>query len=305
MKAAIDIGTNTALLLIAEITDGGVQVLREEQRIPRLGQGVDESKMLHPDSMNRVLQNLKEYKTIVQEYPAVKQVVVTATSAVRDAGNREHFISKIKEETGFEVRLLSGDEEAQYTFQGALTEVTISEGHSAFVLDIGGGSTELAYGSTDSLSQYHSFDMGSVRFKERFLTNNPPKPDEIEACKNEINRLLNRKKFEIHPNATAIGVAGTATSLAAIILNLKEYDMSLINGFAITLAALSEVVIFLSSKTYDEILRVCPKILKGREDILLPGLLIMESFMKFYELEEIKVSTGGIRHGAILLSEKD
>ncbi len=306
MKAAIDIGTNTALLLIADLKKDGIKVIHEEQRIPRLGQGVDESKLLHPDSMERVLDNLKEYKAIIEDdFPQVENVVVTATSAVRDAGNRAKFLSRIKDETGFEVKLLSGDEEAQYTYQGALTEVEIPRDHFAFVLDIGGGSTELAYGNTTSLSQYHSFDIGSVRFKERFLKHNPPKNEEIEACRREVNHLLSEIKFEISNKVIAVGVAGTATSLAAIILNLEECDKTIINGYGVKLDALSEVIASFSSKTHEEILQLCPRILKGREDILLPGLIIMEQFMKFYHLDEMKVSTGGIRHGAILLSEKD
>ncbi len=306
MKAAIDIGTNTVLLLVAEVNDRDIQVIHEEQRIPRLGKGVDNTKLLHKNSVERVLQSLREFKEIIEsEYPKVDEVIVTATSAVRDAENRDSFIKKVKEETGFDIRLLSGDEEAQYTFQGALSVLALEAKHSAFVLDIGGGSTELALGSSKGLEQYHSFDMGSVRFKERFLLHNPPYQEEIFECNDEIRYLLGKQKFKPPKNVTAIGVAGTATSLAAIDLQLDEYENSRLNGHIIDREKLSKSIEIFSLHTYDQLLELSPKLLKGREDIFLTGLLILEGFMKFYDIPEIKVSTGGIRHGAILIAEKD
>lgn len=306
MKAAIDIGTNTVLLLIAEVRDGNMDVIHEEQRIPRLGKGVDNTKLLHKDSIARVLQSLKEFKDILEtKYPEVEEVIVTATSAVRDAENRDAFIKKVKQETGYEIRLLSGDEEAQYTFQGALSVLDTDPGHSAFVLDIGGGSTELALGTSGELTQFHSFDMGSVRFKERFLLHNPPYQEEIFECRDEIRYLLSKKKFKPPKKLTAIGVAGTATSLAAIDLQLDEYENERLNGHIIDREKLSKSIEIFSLHTYDQLLELSPKLLKGREDIFLTGLLILEGFMKFYDIPEIKVSTGGIRHGAILIAEKD
>ncbi|MBO6524210.1 MAG: Ppx/GppA family phosphatase [Balneolaceae bacterium] len=306
MKAAIDIGTNTVLLLIAEVNDGNINVIREEQRIPRLGKGVDNTKLLHRDSMERVLQSLRDFKEIIEsEYPEVEEVIVTATSAVRDAENRDTFIKKVKDETGYEVRLLSGDEEAQYTFLGALSVLELDANHNAFVLDIGGGSTELALGNVEGLEQYHSFDMGSVRFKERFLLHNPPYQEEIFECNDEIKYLFGKTKFKPAKNVTAIGVAGTATSLAAIDIQLDEYENERLNGHIIDREKLSKSIEIFSLHTYDQLLELSPKLLKGREDIFLTGLLILEGFMKFYDIPEIKVSTGGIRHGAMLLAEKD
>ena len=306
MKAAIDIGTNTVLLLIAEVSDGNINVLHEEQQIPRLGKGVDNTKLLHKDSVERVLQSLKEFKDVIEsDYPEVEEVIVTATSAVRDAENRDAFIKKVQQETGFDIRLLSGDEEAQYTFRGALSVLDLDPHHNAFVLDIGGGSTELALGKTEGLDQFHSFDMGSVRFKERFLLHNPPYQEEIIECRDEIKYLLGKKKFKPPKKLTAVGVAGTATSLAAIDLQLDEYENERLNGHIIDREKLSKSIEVFSLHTYDQLLELSPKLLKGREDIFLTGLLILEGFMKFYDIPEIKVSTGGIRHGALLIAEKD
>ncbi len=306
MKAAIDIGSNTVLLLVGEVVSTGIYVVREEQRIPRLGKGVDQHKNLDEGSISRVLDVLKEYKTILeQDHPEVTEVIVTATSAVRDAENREAFLKEVSEETGFKVRVLTGDEEAQMTFFGALSAVDDSDARNFFVLDIGGGSTELAMGSKDRLMDFHSFDMGCVRFKERFLVHNPPFQEEIIECREEIQRLFSKKKFRAPREIEAIGVAGTATSLAAIDLQLDEFENDAISGHIIRRDKLSKGIEVFSLHTYDQLLELSPKLLKGRQDIFLAGLLILEGFMKYHDIDEIKVSTGGIRHGALLSSKKD
>jgi exopolyphosphatase/guanosine-5'-triphosphate,3'-diphosphate pyrophosphatase len=306
MKAAIDIGTNTVLLLIGEVEGGTIKVLHEEQRIPRLGKGVDEGRNLHPESIQRVLTALKEYKKIIEsDFPEVEDVIVTATSAVRDAENRDEFMELVKELTGFEIRLLSGDEEAQWTFAGATSVVQLQEKESAFVLDIGGGSTELALGFKGSVDDFRSYDMGCVRFKERFLHHDPPYQEEIFECKEEIKYLLGKKKIKPPRRVKAIGVAGTATSLAAIDLQIEEYNAERLNGHIINRNKLTKSLDIFRHHTYEQLLELNPTVLKGREDIFLTGLLILEGFLNFYKIDEIHVSTGGIRHGAILLSEKE
>lgn len=306
MKAAIDIGTNTVLLLVGEADGNSVNVIREEQRIPRLGKGVDHSGKLHVDSVNRVLEALKEYKKILEnEYPDVSEIIVTATSAVRDASNRSDLMDLVKEITGFNIRLLSGDEEAQWTFAGATAMIDLDEEDTVFVLDIGGGSTELALGIGGKVEQYRSYDMGCVRFKERFLYHDPPYQEEIFECKEEIRNLLGKKKIKTPKKLKAIGVAGTATSLAAIDKQVGEFDAELINGHIINRTKLTRSLDIFRHHTYEQLLELSPNVLKGREDIFLTGLLILEGFLSFYQIDEIHVSTGGIRHGALLLSEKD
>lgn len=305
MKASIDIGTNTILLLVAELKGDQITIVHEEQRVPRLGKGVDTSKILNEDSIQRVLSCLGEYKQLLAEkFPEVKEVTVTATSAVRDAQNRDNFMSRVKEKTGFEIRLLSGDEEAQYTFEGAISMLDIPQDTSTLVLDIGGGSTEVALGDKNGLIDFHSFDMGSVRFNERFLLQNPPYQEEIFQCRDEIKRLFSTKRFKVPKKVTAIGVAGTATSLAAIDLQLEEYEIDKLNGHKIDHTKLSKSINIFSLHTYDQLLELSPVFLKGREDIFLAGLLILDGFMNFYDLDEIQVSTGGIRHGALLVNKK-
>ena len=187
LHSAIDIGTNTVLLLVASKNGKGLETLREEQRIPRLGKGVDASGNLSDASMDRVIQALNEYREILNiDFPNVRTLSVTATSAVRDAANREYFIDRVKEETGFSISVLSGTEEAELTFLGALSMIPGTD--VATVIDIGGGSTEIAYGRKEQLLDSHSFNMGSVRFTERFIKSDPPGKEQVISCRNEIKK---------------------------------------------------------------------------------------------------------------------
>lgn len=301
MKAAIDIGTNTVLLLIAEENEDGLRMLHEEQRMPRLGKGVDVNKTLSEESIGRVITSIKEYKNILStQFAKVTDVIVTATSAVRDASNRNELINLVKKETGFDVQLLSGEEEAEYTYKGALTVFDEQVTGDVFVLDIGGGSTEIALGRDGKLIDSHSFDMGCVRFTERFLVQDPPFQEQIRECRQAVKSMLETKKFKPKKNVQAVGVAGTLTSLAAIDLQIDEYEPEHMNGHLIVRDKLKKGIEIFSLHTHQQLLELSPKVLKGREDIFLAGLLILEGFLNYFDLEEIRVSTGGIRHGALM-----
>jgi exopolyphosphatase/guanosine-5'-triphosphate,3'-diphosphate pyrophosphatase len=302
IKASIDIGTNTVLLLVAKVGDQNLEVLHEAYRMPRLGKGVDENRTLHADSIARVLEVLTEYKSVLDaKFPECKDVIVTATSAVRDAQNRDQFIEAVNQKTGFEITLLSGDEEAQCTYRGALATLDqANTQQSNIVLDIGGGSTEIAVGNGNTLEAYTSVDIGCVRFTERFLSQNPPNKESISACRLAIREALTNQSLDSAEHTTAIGVAGTMTSLAAIDLQLDAPQINQLNGHIISRTTISRNIEVFSTQTYDQLLKLNPSVLNGREDIFLAGLLILDEFLNFYSLNEIKTSTGGIRHGAIL-----
>ncbi|MCC5935289.1 MAG: Ppx/GppA family phosphatase [Balneolales bacterium] len=333
-KAAIDIGTNTVLLLIAEEQpDGWLRIIREEQRIPRLGRGVDRDRTLHPDSMARVLKVLREYRELIgvalDRYglgEAPLTPVVTATSAVRDAANRQEFLERVKAQTGWEIRLLSGDEEAAATFRGALRVLPAAaskKADRALVLDIGGGSTEAAFGSIDFTGKPQAFlsvDAGCVRFTERFLQ--PPAQDhsaafpyadfrpevpQVEACRKAVagalqqmepvRQLLRAEKEAGHFPVMA-GVAGTVTTLAFMELGMREYSASALNGTRISRDRLTYWIEWAATKTPREMEHAFPLVMEGRADIVLSGLLILDEAMAFFGFDQLLVSTGGIRHGA-------
>lgn len=300
MKASIDIGSNTVLLLVGQVEKGNVSVVEEKQRAPRLGRGVDEKKNLDPNSMQRVLEVLKEYQTIIQNrYKKVESINVVATSAVRDANNRREFIEEVKKQTGLDVQILSGTAEAELTYQGARSVLPDTD-FPNLVIDIGGGSTEIAWGHGNTLRDYFSFDIGSVRFTERYLKSDPPAVKQITDCKDAVRITLQHHKLDISDDSRLIGVAGTVTSLALIVEGVQNYKASTINGQILTIDDISSSIKRFSKMTSAELLEQNPTILKGRADVFLAGLLILEGFMNYYHLAELTVSTGGIRHGTLL-----
>ncbi|MFO7799767.1 Ppx/GppA family phosphatase [Rhodohalobacter sp.] len=300
LKASIDIGTNSVLLLVAKIQDRDIEVLEEKQAVPRLGKGVDADKNLHPDSCNRVIKVLKSYKAyLVNNYSSMaNEVAVTATSAVRDSSNREEFLNQIYQETGWRVQLLSGVEEAQTTYTGAIS-VLKDQSRNYVVLDIGGGSTEIAIGKQLELSSGVSVDMGSVRFSERYLKSDPPKIKELETLRTEVNSLLESKSFNLK-NHQLVGVAGTVTSIAAIELDLDHYDASQINGYHLKKETVEDFIDEFLKINSDKIEQKYSPFLSGRGDVITGGLVILLEFMNYFNFNELIVSTGGIRHGILI-----
>lgn len=307
IRSSIDIGTNSVLLLIADVEGTDLTVLHEEQRIPRLGQGVDSDGKLSEEAQDRVLSVLKMYRAILKgRFSGVAdKTVVTATSAVRDATNRSEFIRDIDRQTGWTVQLLTGDEEAQTTFLGALSVLDDFEpGASATVLDIGGGSTEFATGTATKLSAWSSLDMGSVRFSERFLTNDPPTVSQLEAARGEVREMISDLDPLHGSSEQLIGVAGTVTSVAAIGLGLRSYKTDKLNESRLSLGDVDKTIRQFTSMTSVGIESRYPVFLKGRGDVITGGLIILSEVMKFRRTNSIIVSTGGIRHGILITSGK-
>lgn len=300
MIASIDIGTNSVLMLVAERGLNRLTVIEERQRVPRLGKNVDRERNLHPDSQKRVINVIKEYKDeLIKIDPIlITKTIVTATSAVRDASNREEFLRKVESETGWPVRVLSGDEEATTTYKGALQVLDVEESSRYVILDIGGGSTEVATGTGFNYEEGFSMDMGSVRFSERYL--NTPLPDDkmIETLRYNIRALLETYPIPGKP-FHLVGVAGTVTSMAAIQMSLQQYLPQLINGYYLSKIEIEKFISEFSQMRPEEIEKQYPVFLKGRGDVILAGLLILEECLEWYSEDGIIVTTGGIRHGIL------
>lgn len=301
IEASIDIGTNSVLLLVADIANRKITVLNEMESVPRLGKGVDKKKTLDKESQQRVLNVLLRYKAFLSEnYPStIKKTVVTATSAVRDASNRDEFIKLIAQETDWNIQLLSGNQEAQTTYKGALSVLPELKRSKNFVFDIGGGSTELAFGEGSKLTESVSIDMGSVRFTERFIKKYPPAENSLVQLRNSVRNLLT-ENIRIQKTFNLIGVAGTVTSVAAIHFGMSNYDSNVLNGAKIDQAVIRAFISKFSEMQPDEIEAMYPKFLTGRGEVILAGLLIMDEIMTHFSKTEIIVSTGGIRHGILL-----
>jgi exopolyphosphatase/guanosine-5'-triphosphate,3'-diphosphate pyrophosphatase len=283
--AAIDIGTNTVLLLVAEVEGGRIRELRTEQRIPRLGKGVDAAGNLAPDRMLAVIEALVEYRDIIAEYGQM-EVVVSATSAVRDAANRIEFLWLAEEATGYRIRILTGEEEADTTFTGALSMMDATPAGPWVVIDIGGGSTELILADGDRRLTRQSFNVGSVRLSER---NRWVPPLDRESVRNGVRDLTGLFRDAGFDTAVglAVGVAGTAGVMKALAPDLR-------------LDTLEAMLDEWCGLTPESLLARHPEVLRGREDVILAGLAILVAAMRAAGTGELTVSAGGIRHGLLL-----
>ncbi|MEV4598374.1 Ppx/GppA phosphatase family protein [Amycolatopsis sp. NPDC049253] len=282
--AAIDCGTNSIRLLVAELTprhDGTVDLrdLHREMRIVRLGQGVDATGRLAPEALERTRVALADY-TIAARRKGVEKVRMVATSATRDASNRDEFFAMTRETLGVEAEVISGDEEARLSFTGAVGEQDPDDGPFV-VVDVGGGSTELVLGTWDGqraeVLAAKSVDIGCVRITERALTQDPPTADEITEAKQLAETIL-QEAFDVVDVAKAktwIGVAGTVTTLSAIAQELPEYDSERTHLSKLSHAQIDSLATSLLAA--DRATRAAnPVIHPGRMDVIGGGAVIVQ-----------------------------
>jgi exopolyphosphatase / guanosine-5'-triphosphate,3'-diphosphate pyrophosphatase len=288
--AAIDQGTNTTRLLVADVEDREVEEVAKRLAITRLGEGVDARRRLLPLPITRVRNVLTDYRREAEQLGA-ERILLVATSAVRDAENGEAFLGEIEWSYGFVTRLLSGDEEAELTFRGA------ADGRlgSTLVVDPGGGSTEFVVGESGEIQSRASVDIGSVRLTERFLHSDPPTSDELDAAADYVRSALPPPPQADH----AVGVAGTVTTLAALDMGLEEPEGLGTHGHRLTLAAVRAQRERLASLPLDERRRL-PGLHPERAPVIVAGAVIVEQVLDRFGLEELEVSERDILHGAAL-----
>lgn len=283
----VDLGTNSTRLLVADVEDGSVREVERRLTITRLGEGVDERRLLLPTALARVRNTLSGYRRVLEETGAERTLAV-ATSAVRDAENGEAFLGEVEWSYGFETLLLSGDEEAQMTSRGVANGGALEPG--TLVLDVGGGSTELV------LADWHrSLDLGCVRLTERFLHSDPPTAHEIEACREHIRSLLPEE-----PEPTrAIGVAGTVTTLAVLSLGLDAEDPALVHGHRLSTKWVEREAERLAAQPVAA-LRELRGMHPDRAPVIVAGTLVVAETLSRYGLDELAVSEHDLMHGAAL-----
>lgn len=299
--AAIDCGTNSIRLLVADVTkrDDGTAWLRDvhrEMKIVRLGQGVDASGRLHPDAIERTRQALLDYARTMQR-KGVEVARMVATSATRDASNRDEFFGMTEAVLGAPAEVITGDEEARLSYLGAVADLDPEEG-PFLVTDLGGGSTEFVLGSGTEVEAARSMDIGCVRLTERFISTDPPTKDEIEQAE-AFARAAIREAFEIVPVEKAktwIGVAGTVTTLSALVQGLEVYNSDVIHLSRITLDNVREITDRILSMTHDERASLGP-MHPGRVDVICGGALVLRAIA-----EELS-NRAGIR--TLVCSEHD
>jgi exopolyphosphatase / guanosine-5'-triphosphate,3'-diphosphate pyrophosphatase len=296
--AVIDMGTNSTRLLVADIEGGQVRELERRSTVTRLGRGVDTSRQLALEAIEDVCDAVATYIAIYEELEP-DRVVAVATSAVRDAENSGAFTGELRERFALSARVLDGDEEARLTYLGACAERP-SAGRT-LVIDIGGGSTELIVGSGAEIGFHASLQAGTVRHTERYLTEDPPTPPELERLADDVHRLIDA---ELGGQAIAkaregIAVAGTPTSLAAIDLHLEPYDPEVVQGHRLTLAAIQRMCSELAAVPLAERLAVTG-LHPDRAPTIVAGVVILIQAMRAFGLSEIEVSEHDILYGAAL-----
>ncbi|WP_432001531.1 exopolyphosphatase [Streptomyces sioyaensis] len=303
--AAIDCGTNSIRLLVADLdpATGELKDLDRRMQIVRLGQGVDRTGRLAPEALERTFAACREYAAVIKGLGA-EQVRFVATSASRDAENREDFVSGVVGILGVEPEVITGDQEAEFSYTGATKELSgrTDLAQPFLVVDIGGGSTEFVLGD-GAVRAARSVDVGCVRMTERHLVHegaisDPPTDGQIAAIKADVAAALDRAEetVPLREAATLVGLAGSVTTVAAIALGLKQYDSEAIHHSRLSLAQVREITGRLLSSTHAERAAI-PVMHPGRVDVIAAGALVLLSIMERTGAQEVVVSEHDILDG--------
>jgi exopolyphosphatase/guanosine-5'-triphosphate,3'-diphosphate pyrophosphatase len=296
--AAIDVGTNTTRLLIAEAQGTGYRELDRRLTFTRLGEGVDSGKVIQPVAMKRTLAAIAEFCSLCGEF-GVEKVQVAGTSAVRDAQNSSDFLKAAGKLSGSPAVALTGDQEARLSFWGATGDL---EAFRCLVCDIGGGSTEFVLGTPSAeIAGRISLDIGSVRLTERYLVSDPPATEEILFMEAAIDELLARADAQIQNGSEAVfvGLGGTVTTLAAIHLGLDRYEPESVDQASLRRESLDALYRNLARMTLAERSRI-PVLPEGRADVIVAGAAILSRIMARWSFDQVVVSEKDILDGLVL-----
>lgn len=293
--AAIDCGTNSIRLLIADISNGIFKEVVRSMEVVRLGQGVDKNKSFHPDAIKRTLDAVEMFSEVIAS-KGVERIRFCATSATRDATNRSLFTDGVREILGVEVEVIPGEEEAMLSFNGATKELLQSNA-PYLVVDIGGGSTEFVFGS-NKVENAKSVDIGCVRMSERHFTSQPTTMDQVARAIIDIDSAISQAAsvVPISNAKTLVAVAGTATTVAAAALELKEYDRHLIHLARISADKVHKVSAMFQSMNKDEIANL-GYMHPGRVDVITAGSLVLSRIMAATSASEFVASESDILDG--------
>jgi len=298
--AAMDIGTLTCRLLVADLNlPHEFQEIYTDRRILRLGEGVDQHKRLSEEAMDRVVGVLKEWNLCMAKYE-VGALAIVATSAVRESENQQEFLLRVKQETGWEVEILTGEEEARRTLLGI--QFGLPEAITDLLgLDIGGGSTECILACQGKSPKAISLDLGVVRLLERVFHHDPPTRDDIQHAETCIDAQLAKVVQAFGPvsNIPLVGTAGTVTTLAAMAQRLKHYDRTRVHNYELPLATVKGLEKDLLKKTGVERLEMLGLEI-GREFVIVAGTVILRRIMETFGCDTCLVSDYGLREGLLV-----
>lgn len=295
--AALDVGTNTVLMLVVETTaDGSLRKLAEMSRITRLGRGVDAKGGLDPVAAAKTLDAIAEFANQARALGAAK-ILTAATAALRDASDGADFIARVKARTSLDLDIISGKTEAHLAYLSSIKGLKLDLTSKLLIVDIGGGSTELIRAQPGGEVEGVSLQIGSVRLTERIVHSDPPHAREAADLRIAIDQALASLRWNFTPD-TMVGIAGTVTTVCAVALGLTEYDAARVHGYQLAHSEVLRVLGQLCSVSL-EARKQLPGVEPGRADVIFAGAAILERVMAHFKLDRVIVSDQGVRWGLI------
>jgi exopolyphosphatase/guanosine-5'-triphosphate,3'-diphosphate pyrophosphatase len=294
--AVVDIGTNTIILLVAEVREGGLfRVLHDEARVVRLGEGIHQTPLFLPEAMARAFAALSDFKTTADGL-GCKRVIAVGTAGFRNARNADEFIARVARELGIEIDVIDGEHEADLVFKAAKADFA-DLSQPFLVLDIGGGSTEFIIEAADHPRFATSLPFGSVKLTENFLHGDPPTRSELVALDAYLTGEL-----AVLPNIappSLVATAGTATTVAALVQELISYDPEKVHGSVVTVPQLANLMGKLESVPFSD-RKKWPCLEPKRADVIVAGARILNAVCARFGVNEFRVSDRGLRYGVLL-----
>jgi exopolyphosphatase/guanosine-5'-triphosphate,3'-diphosphate pyrophosphatase len=297
--AAIDIGTNSTKMTLADVSESGLlSVVSEQSDVTRLGEGVDATRRLGDAAMARTLEAIIRFADAARAQGA-ETVLGAGTSALRDAVNGPDFIQQVREQSGVEVQIITGDREAQLAYAAVRSDASLSipAAASLLVFDIGGGSTELILGDAKGVGRYKSLNIGAVRLTERFLKSDPPTPFELDQA-----RQFASDAFANFPSPDAppliAGIGGTALNIAAVTQGLVQPDPDIVHGASLSSAEVAAALSRFSAVPQAE-RRSIPGLEPKRADVIVAGALILDTLLTYFHADHFLLSARGLRYGLL------
>ncbi len=298
--AGIDVGTNTFRLLIAEVNKDGIKEVYSERIITRLGSGISISNTLKNDAIENSLAGLRKFRSAISNF-RIDAVSAVGTSALREAINSDLFLTKAKIQTGFDIRIISEEEEAIMTSIGMLMDIPIHETY--LMIDIGGGSTEFIFVKAGKIISTHSLCLGVVYYSDKYMKHDPLLKTDVISMNRDIMNAVEPVKLikkEFSGASVLVGTGGTVTTLSAIALGLDKFNRDRIHNSRLSIEKVREISSEISSVTSAERDGKYPILESSRLDIIVPGTLILNIIMMTFGFKEVIVSNNGLRKGLLI-----
>ena len=295
--AALDVGSNTVLMLVAELSAGTVRPLADFMKITRLGRGVDRTGMLDPGAMALTLDAIVEFVEKARALGA-RKILTAGTAAMRDAHNGSEFIDQVRRRAGVDLQIISGETEAQLNYLAAIRGLKIDPAQAMLIVDIGGGSTELIRCEAGAQPAMVSLQIGSVRLTERLVGHDPPAKEERAEIYDTVGKHLAALGWDKFRPASLVGVAGTVTTIAAVAKGLGTQDHSTLHGLRLPIQQVADTAVRLFKLTVEE-RRQLPSMIQGRADVICAGAAILDCIARFFRAENVIVSDQGVRWGLV------